>query len=157
VSDVVIRQASLDDVPELAELRRSFTSEDPPTGKPRADFDDAFRAVVGEGLRVGSWVVWVAESEGEIVAHAFVAVVPKVPRPVETPRRIGYLTNVYTHPDHRGHGLGEMLLAATTDWARQQGIELLIVWPSERSISLYRRHGFVSSGEPLVWTNPDAE
>jgi len=48
-------------------------------------------------------------------------------------------------------------LAATTEWARHHGIELLIVWPSERSISLYDRHGFAALDEPLVWINPDVE
>ena len=156
MGEAVIRRATVDDMAALAELRRVFTEEDPPPGEPRADFGEAFRAVVGEGLRDGSWVVWVAETEGEIVGHTFVAVVPKVPRPVEAPSRIGYLTNVYTRPAHRGRGLGGKLLTATTDWARHHGIELLIVWPSERSTSLYRRHGFVSPGEPLVWSNPDA-
>ena len=155
VGETVIRQATLGDVDELAELRRAFTNEDPPAGKPRGDFEDAFRAVVGGGLRDGSWVVWVAELEGEIIGHTFVAVVPKVPRPVETPDAIGYLTNVYTRPDHRGRGVGGKLLTATTEWAREHGIELLIVWPSEESVSLYRRHGFDSPGEPLVWPNPD--
>jgi GNAT superfamily N-acetyltransferase len=88
-----------------------------------------------------------------IVAHAFVALLDKVPRPVETPRRIGYLTNVYARRSHRGSGLGGRLLEAVTGWAHASGIELLVVWPSEESISLYRRHGFASGEEPLVWTN----
>ncbi len=155
MGDVVVRQATVRDVSELAALRRVFTEEDPPPGEPRADFGEAFREVVGEGLEDGSWIVWVAESEGEIVAHAFVALVPKVPRSVEAPSHLGYLTNVYTRPAYRGRGLGAKVLGAVTDWARQGGIELLIVWPSERSVSLYRRHGFASRGEPLVWVNPD--
>ncbi len=155
MADVLIRQAMPADVSELADLRRDFTFEDHPTSEPRADFEAAFRDVVGGGLRDGSWVVWVAESEGQIVAHAFVAVVDKVPRPIQESRQIGYLTNVYTRPAHRNRGVGAKLLAATTNWARQRGIELLIVWPSERSTPLYGRHGFAALREPLVWTNPD--
>lgn len=153
--DALIRQATPDDVSALAELRREFTFEDHPASEPRTDFDEAFDRVVGDGLRDGSWVVWVAESEGQIVSHAFVAVVDKVPRPIQESRQIGYLTNVYTRPDHRNRGLGAKLLAAATKWARQGGVELLIVWPSERSTPLYGRHGFAALAEPLVWTNPD--
>jgi len=118
VADALIRQATPDDVAELAELRREFTCEDHATSEPRADYESAFERVVGEGLGDGSWVVWVAESEGRIVAHTFVAVVDKVPR---------------------------------------HELELLIVWPSERSTPLYSHHGFASLGEPLVWTNPEIE
>jgi GNAT superfamily N-acetyltransferase len=154
VRDVVIRQATPDDLVELAELRREFTYEDTPPGEPRADYGDAFTAIVGGGLRDGSWICWVAEVSCWIVAHAFVAVVQKIPRPVEGPRSIGYLTNVYTRPSFRGKGLGGELLDAVTSWAQATGIELLVVWPSEDSVPLYRRHGFELRDEPLVWINP---
>ncbi len=35
------------------------------------------------------------------------------------------------------------------DWALEQRLELLIVWPSERSVSFYRRAGFAPSAEML--------
>jgi GNAT superfamily N-acetyltransferase len=154
VEDVVVRQATPADIPKLAELRREFTYEDPPRGEPRSDYEDAFTTIVGGGLRDGSWVCWAAEVSGDIVAHAFVAVVQKVPRPLETPRSIGYLTNVYTQPSFRSQGLGGRVLEAVTHWAEASGVELLVVWPSEGSVPLYRRHGFESRAEPLVWINP---
>jgi hypothetical protein len=83
MDDVVVRRATTDDIAALAELRRAFTYEDPPPGKERADFEQAFDALIGAGLRDGSWVVWLGESSREIVAHAFVALVHRVPRPIE--------------------------------------------------------------------------
>jgi GNAT superfamily N-acetyltransferase len=154
VSDAVVRQATTDDVAELAAMRRAFAEEDPPSLVPRPDFEEEFEEVVGAGLRDGSWVVWVVDVEGESASHAFVCVIRKVPTPVETPKYIGYLTNVYTRPSHRGRGLGGRLLEAVTEWAVQAGIELLVVWPSEESLTLYRRHGFSAGDEPLVWPNP---
>ena len=70
---------------------------------------------------------------------------------------MGYLTNVYTRPGVRGRGLGAKLLSATTEWACEHGLELLIVWPSELSQTLYHRHGFAATGEPLVWMNPELD
>lgn len=67
------------------------------------------------------------------------------------------VTNVYTRPSHRGRGVGAKLLTATTEWARQEGLEVLVVWPSEGSVSLYHRQGFDSPDIPLVWSNPDAD
>jgi GNAT superfamily N-acetyltransferase len=155
VEDLVVRRATSSDLDELCAMRRAFTEEDPPEGLPRADYEEAFRDLVGRGLEDGTWVVWVAEIDDEIIAHAFVAVVGKVPRPVESPSFIGYLTNVYTRPSHRDRGVGGRLLQATTEWAREHGVELLFVWPSERSVGLYGRHGFISLHEPLVWFNDE--
>jgi GNAT superfamily N-acetyltransferase len=155
MDEPIVRRATVSDVSELAELRREFTYEDPPPGGSRPDFEEAFAASIQSGISDGSWVVWVAEAEGELVAHAFVAVVPKVPRPVESAASIGYLTNVYTRPGWRSRGVGGRILEAVTSWAQKAGLELLIVWPSDDSVAFYRRHGFGSDEQPLVWMNPD--
>lgn len=45
--------------------------------------------------------------------------------------------------------LGAMLLEAVNEHARKAPLETLIVWPSERSDPLYRRHGYTVGGELL--------
>jgi GNAT superfamily N-acetyltransferase len=149
------RRGTVADVPALAELRRAWTLEEEGSdARPRDDFEDAFTSVVADGIESGRWVVWVAEADGQIVSHAFVCVVDRIPRPIEQLPAIGYLTNVYTRPDHRGSGLGGRVLEEVTAWARDVGIELLVVWPSEESVPFYERHGFGSRGTPLVWLHP---
>jgi GNAT superfamily N-acetyltransferase len=156
VDGVIVRRATVADVPTLAALRRAWTLEDERPGELRDDFEDAFTTLVADGIAAGRWVVWVGEVDGEIASHAFVAVVEKIPRPVAGFATLGYLTNVYTRPEHRGHGLGGRVLGAVIDWARDAGLELLVVWPSEASIPVYERHGFADRGEPLVWRHPQA-
>lgn len=154
---VEIRLATPEDVPALAELRREWTLEDGHAeARTTAGFDQEFVGLVSEGIESGRWVVWLAEVDGEIASHAFVGVVDRIPRPIEQLPTIGYLTNVYTRPDHRGRGLGSRVLDAVTAWARKVGIELLFVWPSEASVAHYERHGFAARGEPLVWLHPEA-
>lgn len=157
MANALVRQTTIDDVPALADLRRELTLEDLPAGEPRPDVEAAFRDVVGDGLRDGSWVVWVAESEGQIVAHAFVAIVEKVPRPIEASRQIGYLTNVYTRPAHRGQGGRSDALGGNHRVGSASRHRTADRVASERSISLYDRHGFAALHEPLVWINPDVE
>ncbi len=129
-----MRRGTVADVPALAGLRRSWTIEDGEAGRPgRNDFDEAFAAVVADGIESGRWVVWLAEIDGEIASHAFVCVVDRIPRPVEQLPTIGYLTNVYTRPEHRGGGLGSRVLEAVTTWARGAEIELLFVWRARRA------------------------
>ncbi|MBA3566230.1 MAG: GNAT family N-acetyltransferase [Actinobacteria bacterium] len=91
-----------------------------------------------------------------MVSHAFIGLVDKIPRPTPEQRWIGYLTNVYTRPAFRSLGLGGLVLESVKTWASEEDVELLIVWPSERSVGFYRRHGFVGDAEPLVWMSPNA-
>ncbi len=152
VDDVKVRKATVDDVAELADLRRTFTFEDATEGEAlRSDYEESFASIVTNGLESGRWVIWVAEAAGAIVSHAFVGTIEKIPRPVVGHRAIGYLTNVYTRREFRGHGIGGRVLDAVAAWALEADIELLIVWPSEASFGHYERHGFAVRGEPLVW------
>ena len=88
------------------------------------------------------WALWVAEIGGRLVGNAFVQIVPKVPRPGRFDDAIGYLTNVYVEPELRARGVGTGLLEHALEWARARDLELLFVWPSERSRPLYARAGF---------------
>ncbi len=156
MAEPVIRRATSEDLSALAWLRCEFTLEDGPIASPREDFDSAFLEIVGSGLKGGGWVVWVADVNSEIVSHAFVGLVDKIPRPTAGHRWLGYLTNVYTVRGHRNRGLGGRVLEATKEWAREEDVELLVVWPSEESVSFYHRHGFAGDEEPLVWTSGTA-
>jgi GNAT superfamily N-acetyltransferase len=150
-----VRRATVADIPALVELRREFHFEDPSEDAAgRDDFEEAFATLLSAGIESRRWVVWVAESEGEIVSHAFVGLVDKIPRPAAGFDALGYLTNVYTRPGFRNRGLGGRVLDAVTAWAGEAEIELLVVWPSEDSVAFYERHGFADRGEPLVWLHP---
>jgi GNAT superfamily N-acetyltransferase len=152
----VIRNATIDDVAELVELRRTFTFEEVAHGRAvRADFEQAFARIVRSGIESGEWVVWVAEVDGAIVSHVFVRTIEKIPRPTFEHGAIGYVTNVYTRPEFRGRGIGGRVLNAVTNWALESDAERLMVWPSQASVAHYERHGFADRGEPLVWLNPE--
>ena len=62
---------------------------------------------------------------------------------------LGYLTNVYVLPDRRNQGVGARILAEVKGWAKEAGLELLIVWPSDKSRAFYRRAGFTGRDDPL--------
>lgn len=48
-----------------------------------------------------------------------------------------------------GAGFGTRLLAAALDWCRKRGVGSVVLWPTERSRSLYGRHGFRETGNVL--------
>jgi len=148
----LVRRAELGDVDELVRMRADFTFEDhAPTLPTNPGYEDECRAFLEDAIAGARWQIWVAELDGSVVSHAFVALVDKVPRPIYTSRRIAYLTNVYTRPEHRSRGIGAAVLLRAQEAARDGDVELIIVWPSEESVDFYERAGFERPDEPLIW------
>jgi GNAT superfamily N-acetyltransferase len=147
-----VRVATTADIPTLVEMRREWTFEDNADAETtRGDFEEAMASLLTAGIADRSWRVFVAEDGGELVAHMYVRLVEKVPRPVPGKRYIAYVTNVYTRPDRRGRGIGGRILTHIQAWAREESVELLFVWPSDESVGFWRRHGFEPPSDLLVW------
>ena len=156
---ITIRQAGSEDVERLAELRWHFQTEDlPDNDRPdkRAFLDSCAAALAQQGSD-GTLHHWFAEIDGQAVAVMSVRKVFGVPSPHGGNAGWGYLTNCYTLPSHRTRGRGGRLLAAIEIWARSEGLELLIVWPSDDAYDFYRRAGFARNADPLVLTLAEAE
>ncbi|MFD9128277.1 GNAT family N-acetyltransferase [Kitasatospora sp. NPDC059571] len=61
------------------------------------------------------------------------------------------LRSVWVGPAVRGRGVGDRLVAAVGSWARRTGgtsLELAVLPGNDAAVALYRRHGFVATGEP---------
>jgi GNAT superfamily N-acetyltransferase len=151
-TDFRVRQAHAADAPVLVRLRWAFKREDyeeeqepSAPARPVAEAEEWLR----ERLGGGRWLAWVVESGGETCGHVFLQLVERMPEPYEDNTPIGYVTNFYVVPSRRGRGFGTAMLEALREYARSRGIEVLIVWPSERSAPLYRRAGFGPSAELL--------
>ncbi len=150
--------ASVADVAELAQLRWKLYAEQ--EGEP-AETSDAYRErfanFAAAALASGAWRAWVARYGERLVAAMWLQTVRRVPVPGKRAGPIGYLTNVYVAPVHRDAGLGGRMLDVVSGWCRQEGYSEIIVWPTERSRSFYRRGGFDRPDEPLVLRlEPDA-
>src|SRR5205085_6683404 len=52
------------------------------------------------------------------------------------------IQNVYTEPQWRRRGLAALLMKSILDWAREQGIESLVLHASDEGRALYERLGF---------------
>jgi ribosomal protein S18 acetylase RimI-like enzyme len=149
-----LRLATPNDADELARLRWTFRVEHgTPVARPFDEFVDEFRGFATEVLAEGSaWRAWVAEDGDRLVGCLWLQLVEKVPHPSRGrwERPIGYVTNVYVEPDLRNDGLGSQLMDAALAFAREREVSEIVVWPSERSVSFYRRAGFGPEDGPLL-------
>jgi GNAT superfamily N-acetyltransferase len=147
------RIAIRSDLPALAALRWAFRAEAGETPyETQADFTRRFVTMVADGIETGTWTYWVAVNDGEVIAQSAIAIVDSIPRPARATDRWGYLTDVYVAPAFRNAGVGHVLLAHVRSWAVARDLEFLLVWPSERSFSFYRRAGFDTTGSTLQLT-----
>jgi GNAT superfamily N-acetyltransferase len=146
-----IGPATIDDVPELARLRwELYAEQNGDHAEPFEAYVERFARFAGSALASEDWRAWVARTDDGLVGAMWLHTVHRVPVPGMRVGPIGYLTNVYVVPEHRNAGLGAQMLDRVDAWCRQRRFSLVIVWPTERSRSFYRRGGFDRPDEPLV-------
>lgn len=146
------RIAAAYELTQIADLRWRLHVDDEPI-----EDGGAYESFIAEFLAVhqAEWtsdevVHWVAADGKRLVAIMSVVFVRKIPRPGNLHGRWGYLANSYALPEVRNGGVGGRLLAAVTDWARGENLELLVVWPSEKAYPFYERAGFRRTPDPVV-------
>ncbi|MGW7265931.1 N-acetyltransferase family protein [Streptomyces sp. NPDC054842] len=146
-TDFLVRRAEATDASELARLRWAFKQEEHRQdhgGDAPEPLHSVTRAErwIRKRLHDGRWLAWVAEEDGAIRGHVFLNLVERVPDPYEDNSPLGYVTNFYVIPGSRNRGYGAALLDALRRHARTADLNVLVVWPSERSAPLYGRAGF---------------
>ena len=99
----------------------------------------------------GAWQCWVAADDDVAVGQIWLQLLTKIPNPVGERHRHAYISNLFVVPEARG-GIGKQLLAAALEWAKEQAVDRVILWPTERSRTLYERHGFVRLGDVMELT-----
>ena len=110
---------------------------------PRTAFIDDFTGWIEAHL--DTHIPFIASLEGDPVGMAWLAIVERMPRPGAWARLCGHLLSVYVVDSHRNHGLGAELVDAVLAEARRRGLGYVLVHPSQRAVSLYRRAGFGES------------
>lgn len=144
-----VRRATPDDAPALAELRWEFRAGRDPAIEAHDAFIDRCTAWMRQELDGVQWRAWAAvDDSGTIVGQVWVDLIQKVPNPIGERERHAYLSNLYVKPDARG-GAGTPLLETALEWARENAIDRVVLWPTKRSVTLYRRHQFTREGDVM--------
>lgn len=149
-----IRDALADDAPALAELRWEFRAGRDAAVETHDAFIERCAAWMRRELTTGThWRAWVAVRETRIVGQAWLNTLAKIPNPIGERERHAYLSNLYVQPAERG-GIGTKLLETVLAWTAANGVDRVVLWPSERSVTLYLRHGFTRDGDVMELTHP---
>lgn len=144
-----IVQAGADDVPVLARLVLWNHRE----GEPSEEPVDAFATELAQWWEAhrDSHVAFLARMpDREVVGMAWVALVPRVPRPGAVDRLSADIQTVFVQPERRGHGIGSALVQAASEHAESLGALHVTVHSGRRAVPVYERLGFQSSPQLLL-------
>lgn len=148
--DVTVRLGSEVDAPALAGLRWKRAIQD--HGHQLDDLDE-FVAALRDWMRDHpGHRAFVAESAGEVVGMAWLAILDRVPTATDYSRRGGDVQSVFVVPELRDRGVGALLMAAVLDEARRLGLEHVTVHSSPRAVVFYERNGWRHDPESLNWS-----
>ena len=149
MDDVSLRLAKPADALTLAQMRYDFRASTGVATEPPAEFLQRCTTWMTERLQDEStWKCWVAESD-KVIGALWLQLVEKIPNPRAEPEYHAYLTNFYICESARGRGLGSRLLRVALDWCSARKVHAVILWPSEKSRTLYERHGFAVRSDLL--------
>jgi len=90
----------------------------------------------------------------EMAGVAWIALLPRVPRPGSMQRMSADIQSVFVAPQHRGRGIGSELVDAAIEHAWHSGAMRVTVHSSSRAIPMYEQLGFQSSRH-LLQRSPD--
>ena len=139
---ITIRLANSSDAPVLARLRYEFRSITDSDVENENEFLSRCERWMRERLQQTNWRCWVALEDQTIVGALWLQLIEKIPNPTSEAEFHGYITNVFVHEAARGQGIGSRLLDEAIEFCKKHPVHAVILWPSEKSRSLYERHGF---------------
>ena len=149
---ITIRQATLSDLNEILAIEESNFSAD----------EAVSRQSLEECIRKSAGTFLVARDENQLVGYVLGALVSRSYTQTSLNLEI---KRVVIHPDHRGQGLGILLLATLKQVAVEEGVKCLRLTCPDDFLSYFEMNGFVEEEVPealyasssewnLIWVNP---
>jgi GNAT superfamily N-acetyltransferase len=142
---ILCREATVADIPALAELRWQMEVERHGAQFPLEVYTEAFDRAMRADMERGSGRAWVAESDGALIACVVLMWSPTPPHFEHMSRRRGFVSSVYTCPEYRRRGIGRRLMQTLIAASREMNITRLVLWASDMGRPLYEELGFIPS------------
>jgi ribosomal protein S18 acetylase RimI-like enzyme len=154
---VQIRRATVADAEAIGQMRMRMFVDAGVTFKVPIDTMTAnFEQWVRPKLEDGSYVGWVVEGDGGLVAGAGLWVMEWPPHFLDDEPRRAYLLNFYVAPEMRRQGLARELLRLAVEEAKARGIKVVTLHASKFGKPVYEQNGFVMSNEMQLRSDDSA-
>ncbi|MBC7811948.1 MAG: GNAT family N-acetyltransferase [Burkholderiales bacterium] len=143
-SAFAIRRATLEDLPVIIAHRRGmFEAMGHHDESKLSAMEAKFEIWLKEKMTNDDYMGWVIVNEKhEVVASVGLWLREWIVNPNDLSGLQGHVMNVYTHPDYRRRGFSRTLMNALIDWCNEQGLNTVLLHPTNDSISLYQSMGF---------------
>ena len=138
---MIVRKAELKDAKLLSEVRKLQLIDEGIS--PDCDIDPELDVFFKKWLVSEDFLQLIAEEDGKLLSTAAVIYYDLPPSYTNKIGVRGYVTNVYTVPEHRRKGLSKMLLTELLNDAKKRGIKKLWLGASKLGRPLYEKLGFI--------------
>jgi GNAT superfamily N-acetyltransferase len=146
--DLVVREATTDDVPEILRQRRGMYLdmgyEDSPA---LAAMLLTCEPYLSQAFANGSLRGWLASSGNRFVGGGAVVISPWPSHPYDLECRRATILNVYVYPEFRRQGIARRLMQSAIDWCREQKFAAVYLHASKDGRHLYESLGFEPTNE----------
>ena len=136
------RKATTNDIEALIILRKQQLLEE---GESISEMDEALYNFFSASLSDGTFVSFVMEKEGEIVATSGVCFYTLPPSSQNPTGKVAYITNMYTKEKFRRMGIASELLNSLLGEARARNCSIARLHTSKSGRNVYLKAGFTDS------------
>ncbi|MGA8213361.1 MAG: GNAT family N-acetyltransferase [Candidatus Sulfotelmatobacter sp.] len=151
VSNLDIRVATINDIPEILRQRRAMYED------MEYQDADALAAMVAtsadylaKAVSDGSFRAWLASAGDRVIAGGAIIISPWPAHPYDLECRRATILNVYTYPDYRRRGIARRLMQTMIDWCRREGFARVTLHASTDGRSVYESLGFEIGNEMVL-------
>jgi GNAT superfamily N-acetyltransferase len=146
--NIIIREATLQDIPEILRQRRAMYEDMDYREAPSLDAMVSLSAsYLAQALADRSFRAWLASDVDRVVAGGAVIISPWPAHPYDLECRRATILNVFTYPPYRRQGIGRKILQTMIDWCRREGFSRVTLHASADGRHLYESLGFEASNE----------
>jgi GNAT superfamily N-acetyltransferase len=146
--DVLIRQATCDDIPELLRHRQGMYED---MGYSDAEAMSAMvsscKPYLATALANGTLHGWLACVGERVAAGGVVLISPWPSHPYDGQCRRATILNMYTDAAFRRQGIARRLMQTMIDWCRKEGFVHVTLHASDKGRPLYESLGFEPTNE----------
>jgi GNAT superfamily N-acetyltransferase len=147
-TEITIREATLDDVPEILRQRRGMYEDMDYTDEAALSaMLNLCRPYLLEAMTDGSFRAWMACMGDRIVGGGAIVIARWPSHPNDLQCRRATILNVYTHREFRRRGVARRLMQAMIAWCKKEGFTFVTLHASKHGRPLYESLGFETSNE----------